>query len=236
MKLRNVQKIAITLGCVLGAGIAFVGIAHTPQGKPLLALLGAVPGCPVSLDKVDPERVEAYRIQQMTQHAGEGRARSVPATDLELGASRSQVQSWLDRRGARCEDKRGASVIACSRVDGDAGPLMREVHLQFDARDRLVAMDLFRDTACAAEALRHLAESERHLESRVGPVTNRTGKADAVLLDERRYQRVSSRFSYANYTAELSAMNYGARGVRVRETYQWLPGVQAAASSEKPPG
>jgi len=223
MKQLDMRRFVIAIGCVFGAGVALVGLAHTPQGKPLLALLGAVPGCPVSLDKVDPQRVEAYRTKQMALHAGTAVARALPATSLELGATRPRVQKWLEERGAQCEERRSGSVIACARVADPSAPEMREVHLQFDERDRLVAMDLFRNTSCAAEALDHLSNTERSLNALVGPVTRRTGKPNASLLDERRYHRVSSHFVYANYSAELSAMNYGSRGVRVRETYQWLP-------------
>ncbi len=223
MKKATVTRWAVALGSVVGAFFALIAALHTPLGRPLRGVLALLPGCPVSMELADPARVEAFRLEQLRKHRGSEKAKAFVAGAFELGMPRERVDAWLESHGAACQEKRSASVIACDTVDsGDAGQ-MRALHLQFDERSRLVAVDFFRAGTCGAAAVAQLTRAEAALEKAVGPVTARRGQRSASFLDGGIYRRTSAEFRYADYLAELSAMSDRTGRVRVRETYQWLP-------------
>lgn len=212
-------------GAVLGSVgfVGFVGFLHTPAGRPLLSWVGKQAGCPVSFDGADPKAVEAYRVKQLEKRVGRIATDHRPAFAFELGASRASVENWLATRHVECETKRQDSVIRCARYEEKGKPTSSELHLQFDGKSRLVAVDLFRETGCGQVALGYLQQLSADLTRSVGPVTKKLGVESASDLDAARFHRVAHRFEYADYVAEIGAMNYGSRGVRVRERYQWLP-------------
>mgnify|MGYP001601750309 CR=1 FL=1 len=220
-------------GVVLGSAgfVGFVGFLHTPAGRPLLSWVGKQAGCPVSFDGADPKAVEAYRVKQLEKRVGKTATERRPAFAFELGSSRSTVENWLATRHVECTTKRQDSVIQCARYEVEGQPIVSELHLQFDGQARLVAVDLFRETGCGQVALRHLQQVSGDLTREVGPVTKKFGVESARDLDAARFHRVEHRFEYADYVAELGAMNYGSRGVRVRERYQWLPADAASTKS-----
>ncbi len=211
---------------VTGLATVTIGLAHTPFGRPLLGYLGMVPGCPMSLESADPIKVEAFRLQQLQAHAGKAPAAAHPGLGFELGkATRKDVQAWVKNEHANCKETRRGSVIKCNGTtlssDRVSSPGIEDVHFQFNASDRLVAVDLFRKGNCGAQALAHLAQLEKDLKLRVGPATSRDGVANAEYLDAAQLHRVGVEFRYSDYLARLSAMNFGERGVRVRESYQF---------------
>jgi len=218
-------KIGSGAALVLATGL--IGFAHTKAGRPLLALLG---GCPVSLDNADPAAVERYRIEQLRTHAGTQPATAHPALGFELGrTTRTDVERWAADRGAECEDKRNGSVLSCRSVIGErtasgCAPHVSDLHLQFDAEGRLVAVDLFRSTPDAETAIAHLEHQSRDLDGRVGPASQKSGELDADYLSAAPFRRAAREYRYSDYLAKLSVMHYPGGGMRVREQYQWLPG------------
>lgn len=207
---------------VAGIGVGVIGVAHTPFGRPLLGYLGMVPGCPVSLDNADPVKAEAFRRAELQAHAGSLAPLGRPALGFELGqARRGDVQAWIQGQAGRCKETRGASVVRCEGAALKGEPSIEDIHFQFDADDRLVAIDLFRKGNCGSQALQHLAQLEKRLSEKVGPATLRNGEANAEYLDAASMRRVGVEFRYSDYLARLSAMNFGSRGVRVRESYQF---------------
>jgi hypothetical protein len=213
------QKLRIGLYALIGAsfGIGLIGFAHTPAGRPLLQALRGAPGCPVSLDQADPAKVEAFRVAQLERRDGSSAAASHPALAWQLGQSRrSDVVTTLG--GADCRSARDDSVLRCKNLpeSGD------DLHLQFDAQDRLVAVDLLRAPSDGPRALVVLERREQELQARVGEATSRSGQRNPAYLSSI-LRRTASEFRYHRYLATLSAMNYGKRGIRVREQYQWSP-------------
>ena len=214
------QRLRIGLYAAIGAslGIGLIAFAHTPAGGPLLNALRGAPGCPVSLDQADPAKVEAFRVAQLERRDGSSAAASHPALAWQLGQSRrSDVVPTLG--GAEClRSTRDDSVLRCQNLPqpGD------DLHLQFDAQDRLVAVDLLRAPSDGSKALIELERREHELQTRVGAATSRSGERNPAYLSSI-LRRTASEFRYQRYLAKLSAMNYGKRGIRVREQYQWSP-------------
>jgi hypothetical protein len=207
---------------VLGLGVGVIGLAHTPFGRPLLGYMGMLPGCPVSLDNADPVKAEAFRRAQLQARAGDLAPLGRPALGFELGlARRADVQAWIQNQAGSCSETRGGSVVRCEGAKLKGEPDIEDIHFQFDQADRLVAIDLFRKGNCGAQALQHLTQLEKRLSDEVGPATQRSGESNAEYLDAASMRRVGVEFRYSDYLARLSAMNFGTRGVRVRESYQF---------------
>lgn len=204
--------------------LGVIGFAHTEAGRPLLAYMPwAPPGCPMGFDKVDPAFVEGFRKKTLAERDGQDQAKARPALNFELGATtEADVKAFVATQGDRCELTRQGSVYNCKGVQIDDGPAIDDLHLQVDAAGRLVAVDAFRSGADADASLAHYDRQGKNLVGRVGPVTKEfaTSVED---LKARSYRRAAREFRYSGYVATVSVMNYGKRGLRVREQYQYLP-------------
>jgi hypothetical protein len=219
------KTLLIRLGASIGAfgllGTGLIGFMHTEAGKPLLHWFANQAGCPVSFDDSDPEKVEAYRLQRLREKGGATPAASAPALGFQLGVSnKGQVTAWLNERGVRCDAKRQSSVLQCENVKLTGQPEIANLHLQFDASQRLVAVDVQRAAACSQDAVRHLSRLREELVTDVGPVTASRGQLEPEYLDKAAFQVAASEFRYSNYLAKLSATHLGT-GIKVREQYQW---------------
>jgi hypothetical protein len=42
-------------------------------------------------------------------------------------------------------------------------------------------------------------------------------------LEDARFRRAAFEYRYREYLAKLSVTNFGGRGIKVREQYQWAP-------------
>jgi hypothetical protein len=220
------KALLIKLGASIGAvgllGTGLIGFMHTDAGKPMLHWFANQAGCPVSFDDSDPAKVEAYRSQRLREKGGDEPALSAPALGFQLGAAtKEQVKTWLSSQGVNCDEKRQGSVLQCENVKLTQQPEIANLHLQFDAAERLVAVDVQRTQACGQDAVRHLSKLQKELETDVGPVTAARGQLDAQYLEQASFQVAATEFRYSNYLAKLSATHLGA-GVKVREQYQWV--------------
>jgi hypothetical protein len=205
------------------SAIGLIGFAHTEAGRPLLQFIASSAGCPVDLEGGDPARVEAFRAEQMRELQGALAPKSRPALGFELGAARrADVEAWAKTVGADCSLQRKGSVMSCRGVTASNAPAINDLHLQFDEHDRLVAVDAFRAESCENDAVLHLQRTSADLEQRVGAATRVDGKLTSAYL-AKDYRRSAFSYHYEGYVARISATNLGARGVRVREQYQWLP-------------
>ena len=209
------------IGLALATGL--IGFAHTPYGRPLLGTLSGVPGCPV-LEAAEPEAVERQRIHWAERRAGMLSSPALLVLGFELGRTqRESVRAALDSRGARCKPARKDSALECTNVVDEHGLRSDDAFLQFDPEGRLVAVDVFREPATSSEALRELARVEAGLQKNLGAPTSRRGARDAAYLSGRAFRQVSLEYRFADFIGRVSATNLGARGLRVREQYQWIP-------------
>lgn len=215
------RLVKVALWSVVGF-TAFVAFAHTPWGRPLLAVLSGVPGCPVGLDGGDAATVEATRAASVVMRSGE-----VEVTPKALGfvlgeSSRAQVVSWLgegaqhcvtlrDGQGLRCE----GAALAKTELGCDA-----DLHLSF-AGDVLVSLDV-RRKGQPEDALWWLGEKVATLGAEVGAPAKSHGEAKASWLVGAPMRQVSREFRAKGFVAVVSVTHLGPRGVSAREQYQWV--------------
>ncbi|MCA9627720.1 MAG: hypothetical protein KC766_08645 [Myxococcales bacterium] len=219
--------VTVSLGSALSVGL--IGFAHTEAGRPLLGWMKGAPGCPMIEGDASPESIEAYRtrtLQKQLVHASE-EAHLTPALDLSLGKStRVDVKRFATRQGGRCEDTAKQAALRC--VGFAASSRLSDVYAQFDPEGRLVALDSFSDLTAEA-AIAYFAARRSELERKVGPVTKISGVSPSTAQLATPYARSAVEFEYKRYSAKLSVMNFGKRGTRVRQQYQWLAPSEVAA-------
>jgi len=218
-------KVAAALAAFALLGTAVIGVAHTPWGRPLLKLpllsaLAKRAGCPVG--KIEAAAFEKVRTQRLQGDVGARQAKSHPALGFVLGQTeRQDVQAWAQREHARCQAGFVASVLECENVTSPSAPKIARLRLQFDEQARLVAVDLFRNEG-EAELVRRFEQLARELDRGVGPATAAIGTPALAFVKSSPLQTVMRTYGYRDYVARVTLMNFGKRGLRLRETYQWL--------------
>jgi len=71
-------------------------------------------------------------------------------------------------------------------------------------------------------------ELGRELDGKVGPATSNVGTATLAFMKQSPLQTVARSYNYGDYVASLMLLNFGKRGLRLREQYRWLaPGAPA---------
>ncbi|HEX5661307.1 MAG TPA: hypothetical protein VFX59_29160 [Polyangiales bacterium] len=205
--MRVVERLPWYLGGAFAISLGLVAVAHTPLGQPVLAWLS--PACPVDFGR--PEELERARVQAIAGRRGAQAERTRPAHEFELGQStRAHVEAALTRQGGRCEPERADTALRCSLPDA-------QLFAQF-ADGKLVALDSLRSAADPSRALAWLIGLEHTLSARVGEATARFGSFEAAALGARFAQSIVE-YRYANYVAQISALNTG-DGIKLREQYQ----------------
>src|SRR5690606_34588491 len=154
--MRRVLRIFIWIAGILAGLTVLIGLAHLPAARPLLALMGGIPGCPVSLDGADPIKTEALRREALKKKEGSETPKSMPASLFTLSQSRNDVSKLLEASASDCETVREGSVIRCAQLRLPNDRVVEDAHLQFDERDRLVAVDLQSEDPCAPDILEEL--------------------------------------------------------------------------------
>lgn len=216
-------------GVLVTVGLfGLIGFAHTEAGRPILNALRGAPGCPVDLAALAPDRVEAARIVAIAKKRGAAAELSRRALGFTLGStSKADVIAYLSGHGVACDEQREGSVLRCkgapSELSPGGAPRIDDLHLQFDAAERLVAVDLYREGTSSCAAIAWLGTMNDKLTREVGPATGRQGEVSEAFLESGSLRRAAQQYRYQGYVAELSATRFGERGVRVREQYQWVP-------------
>ena len=220
-------KAAAGIGAAALLGTAVIGVAHTPWGRPLLKLpllsaLAQHAGCPVG--RIEPAAFEKVRRQKLQGDTGTASAGAHPALGFTLGQTRrSDVAAWIAKTHSSCKEGFVASVLECSNVTTLGAPAISQLRLQFDAQRRLVSVDLFRADLEGAALVERFRTLGRELDGSVGPSTSRVGTPTLAFLKQSGLQTVVRTYSYRDYVATAMLLNFGKRGLRLREQYQWLP-------------
>jgi hypothetical protein len=102
-------------------------------------------------------------------------------------------------------------------------PPISQLRLQFDAQERLVSVDLFRADPAGAALVARFEELSRELDTSVGPATSSIGTPTPAFMKQSGLQTVVRTYRYRDYVATAMLLNFGKRGLRLREQYQWLP-------------
>lgn len=213
------------LGTAALVGAAVIGAAHTSWGRPLLSLpllsfMAKSAGCPVGA--IEPAAFEKVRSQRLKGDVGSAEAKGHPALGFTLGQTRrADVDAWVARERLDCKAGFVRSVLECENVSSPGAPLISRLRLQFDERARLVSVDLFRGEG-PAELVARFEQLSEELTDAVGPATSSVGTPTLAFVRSSPLQTVMRTYSYRDYVAKTTLMNLGQRGVRLRETYQWL--------------
>jgi hypothetical protein len=228
----TLAKAAVSIGAAALLGTAVIGVAHTPWGRPLLKLpllsaLAQHAGCPVG--SIEPAAFEKVRRQKLQGDVGTATAGAHPALGFTLGQTRRRdVAAWVAKTQSGCQAGLVASVLECSNVTSLGAPPISQLRLQFDAQERLVSVDLFRADPAGAALVERFQELSRELDARVGPATSSVGTPTLAFMKQSGLQTVVRTYGYRDYVATAMLLNFGKRGLRLREQYQWLaPGAPA---------
>ncbi|HEX2678523.1 MAG TPA: hypothetical protein VHM19_17845, partial [Polyangiales bacterium] len=125
-------------------------------------------------------------------------------------------ERWASASGASCGAGFVASVLECTQPDA-------HVRLQFDANQRLISVDLFRDHGDAPTLVGAFAATGRALDQQVGPATSSVGTASVADATSSPFRTLLRTYSYRDYVARLTLLNLGKRGLRLREQYSFVP-------------
>ena len=230
---RTLIRTAVGLVAVAGVATAVIGVAHTPWGRPLLKLpllsaMASRAGCPVGA--IEPAAFEKIRATKLQSEVGSEAAKQHPALAFTLGvARRMDVERWVDEQNASCKAGFVASVLECSDVAAPGAPKIAKLRLQFDEQERLVSVDLFRSAGTPEALVGRFVELEQQLDERVGPATSSVGTPTLAFVKQGPLQTVVRQYNYRDYVAKATLLNFGKRGLRLREQYQWLaPGAKRA--------
>jgi hypothetical protein len=230
---RALIRTTLGLAAFSAAATAVIGAAHTPWGRPLLKLpllsaLASHAGCPVGA--IEPAAFERVRATKLKSEVGGDAARQHPALVFTLGETRrTDVERWTKTQNAACKAGFVASVLECSDVAAPGAPTIAKLRLQFDEQERLVSVDLFRSTGSPEALVGRFVELGRQLDERVGPATSSVGTPSLAFVTQAPLQTVVRQYNYRDYVAKATLLNFGKRGLRLREQYQWLaPGVKRA--------
>ena len=228
---RTLIKTALGLTGLCAAATAVIGVAHTPWGRPLLKLpllssLASQAGCPVG--SIEPAAFEKIRATKLMSEVGTASAKEHPAFAFELGETRrSDVERWRSSQHASCKAGLVASVLECSDVAAANAPSISRMRLQFDAEERLVSVDLFRSSGDESALVGHFVQLGHELDQRVGPATSSVGAPSLAAIKKSPLQTMIRQYNYRDYVAKATLLNFGKRGLRLREQYQWLaPGTR----------
>jgi hypothetical protein len=223
---RALIKAAAGLGAAAVLATAVIGVAHTPWGRPLLQLpllraMASQAGCP--LGSVEPAEFERVRRLKLRADTGSATAGSHPALGFVLGATvRDDVERWAKRTGTSCKPDLVSSVLQCENVTALGAPAISQLRLQFDPQLRLVTVDAFRPSASPVELIARFETLARELDASVGPATSTVGTPSAAFVKSAPLQTVARSYRYRDYVATSMLLNFGKRGVRLREQYRWL--------------
>ena len=227
MKLRaTLLKAAAGIGTAAFLATAIIGVAHTPWGRPLLKLpflsaLAQHSGCPVG--SIEPAAFEAVRQTKLAGDVGEAAARSHPALGFTLGQTKkSEVERWVASHNASCKAGLVASVLECENVASAGAPPITNLRLQFDSKERLVGVDLFRADPEGSALVGRFQELQHELNESVGPATRNTGTPTLEFVKKSPLQTVATTYGYQDYVATAMLLNFGKRGLLLREQYRWL--------------
>jgi hypothetical protein len=128
----------------------------------------------------------------------------------------------LARDGATCEAQSRDAVLRCT-MTGRGGFGGLDAHLQFDAEERLVAIDVWHPPESSMAAIERFSRRTASVGHVVGPWTAEQGVVDPTHLQAKPLRRVAREYAYSDYLARLSVTTLGKHGVRVREQHQWVP-------------
>jgi hypothetical protein len=216
-------KAFVPTAVALTSVTALVGIAHTSWGRSLLGYVPSFDGCPIGAQTLDAETLHAFRTGVLRAQATHHKAGVPDVFGFKLGVTtQSEVELQLTRHDASCESALNGAAIQCAHVELGAAQLVDALHLQFDPRQRLIAIDAQRRAPDAQRAMQSVRTRLAVLTRTIGHSTAAFGSLSPRRFEQQRYSHASKEFRYSNVFAKVSATRLGSPQVLVREQYQLL--------------
>ena len=232
--MKTSKKIASALAVPVAA-VAFMGIAHTRVGRPLLSVFGGSRvGCPVSTANASPQQIEDQRAATMKAQRGAERAKSRPALswpDGDLGlrrgfvltqSTKADVVAWASARGVTCSEELAKTALRCREIPVDGGTI-RDLYVRFEPSGVLVGVDAIRDATSGDAAIALVEAIAKTIARDAGEPSATRGEASGAALERDTYASRAIEFRFRDYSADVSATNMGEGGLVVREQYRAIP-------------
>jgi hypothetical protein len=242
IKARRALKVGAVSSAALGiAFTAIMGFAHTPKGRPLLALMGRAMGahsgssgakCPLGFDhNKSPQEKEVERQRFAVAHGGPGHAPARPALGFQLDTTtRSDVTAWASAHGVSCSVPKSGSDLDCSNVAGSALPTpdptgigYQSIWFTFGTGDRLIATVGIRQDGRANEMSTAFVGVVNDVTREAGTPTKTQGDPSPASLASGALYQASAEYRFHNYFAVARVTNMGAKGFVLTEEYRSLP-------------
>ena len=231
-----------TAAALVCAGIALMGIAHTPAGRPLLNLLarsglmhlaGArAAGCPFGFDRQASAEDRDRSIRAFAQaHAGSALASSRPAGGFLLGAStRPELLDWARHNRVDCHPKGGSDDLECRAVplglltQAGASPsdTLELAWLSFDGAQRLAKVVVVQHLPDARSAWNTFSGLTSALAREAGHAPQATGESSVNGLAAGLLRQATAELRCRDYYALARATNLGSSFL-VTQEYRALP-------------
>ncbi len=205
--------------------MAVASALHTPRVR---ALFGGASGCPWGEGAPSAAKLEEFRHRTAAAlKTSATRAPARPAFGFDLDEStRADVTEWAMRVSATCAEEVGGAAMRCELPPNNAseehGVAVRDAFFRFDPRGVVVGIDVMRDGADGERAAAVLVTLSDRIARAAGPPQTMRGTADAAHLGSY-LDRAAAEFRFADYAADVSATNFGGRGVVIREQYRSIP-------------
>jgi hypothetical protein len=221
---RPIVRKILAAASVLAFATAGIGVLHMPFARSLLMRVG---GCPMAGARMTPKEMEnARHIALADEHRAPLAAPARPSVGFQLDTtSLAEVHAWADMHKVECEDKH-AGLVICTRVrPGSVGlpqseGVIDELALGFNERNLLVNETTLRTHLTAPVAERTARAIVDSLAFRLGPAGKSAGDFGAQTLSGPAAASISAvSYRYADYVADVSAMNSPHSGLLIREHY-----------------
>jgi hypothetical protein len=213
------MKPALAILVAAGGVLAAAGLAHVPAVRSALGVASCPFAHPASVAELEDLRLKAASNLRGAGTAGRAAAR--PAFGFQLDATtKDDVRAWGSAHGATCTDDLGGAALRCEHANVADGPGADDAFFRFDPGGRLVGVDVMRAPISAAEAQPLFDAVCARLGREAGPASSMR-RLDAKALAEP-FARAGAEFRFADYAADVSAMNDEAGHVVVREQYRTL--------------
>ena len=208
------KRWALGSGGLVAALFAFVGVAHTPLGRPMLAWLKGAPGCPIGAE-LDAEATAAVRARLTAPMIEpDGAAASDLLGGLHPGRStREDVRRWSEHHGLRCSDP--------AHCEGTLPGLAQASVVLHFAGERLLDVEVTARTQAPGDALAAAVALDDELGQGAVPYLA-DGDDDPQSLGRGALSQRRREYRFADLRTEVRATNLGPRGYLVRGFAQSL--------------
>ena len=214
MTTARTKRWALASSGLVAALFAFVGVAHTPLGRPMLAWLRGAPGCPVG-GQLDAEATAAVRARLTTPMIEPGAAAAGELLGgLQPGRStREDVRRWSEHHGLRCSDP--------AHCEGTLPGLAQASVVLHFAGERLLDVEVTARTEAPDDALAAAVALDTALGQGAKPY-RADGADDPQSLSRGPLSQRRREYRFADLRTEVRATNLGPRGYLVRGFAQAL--------------